>query len=253
MLKAIENLEHCRVVAADGQVGTVRDVYFDDDRWVVRYLVVETGSWLSARRVLISPYAVRFIDWQTRAVVVNLNREQVKNSPGMDTDKPVSRQQEEEFHRYYGYPQYWPYATHRAWGPLPFVEPPNPRDLEVVEDAAPVDHERAAADVHLRSSREVLRYHIQATDAFRGSVADLLFDEETWAIRYLVADIRSWFPGKQVLVERELIREVNWGEQSVSLALTSRELEMSPHYDRHHPPFREAGRDLQECKPRRTS
>ena len=136
MLQAIKKLDHCRVIATDGQVGTVRDVYFDDERWVVRYLVVETGSWLSARRVLISPYAVRFIDWQTRAVVVNLTRDQVQKSPHIDTDKPVSRQQEDEFNRHYGYPQYWPYSTYWAWGEVPLLVPPNQQDLDVAEMAS---------------------------------------------------------------------------------------------------------------------
>jgi uncharacterized protein YrrD len=252
-LQAIKKLDHCRVVATDGQVGTVRDVYFDDERWVVRYLVVETGSWLNARRVLISPYAVRFIDWQTRAVVVNLTRDQVKESPHIDTDRPVSRQQEDEFNRHYGYPQYWPYSTYWAWGEVPLLVPPNQQDLEVAEMASPVHQDGTRGDAHLRSRQVVVGYHIQATDAFLGHVADFLFDDETWAIRYLVADTRSWFPGKQVLVAQDLIREVNWAAQSVGIALTRRELEMSPEYDRHHPPSRDDGKALRENESRRTS
>jgi sporulation protein YlmC with PRC-barrel domain len=228
MLKAIENLYHCRIIASDGQVGTVRDVYFDDERWVVRYLVVETGSWLHARRVLISPYAVRFIDWQTRAIVVNLTRDQVRHSPGIDTDKPVSRQQEDEFHRYYGYPQYWPYATLWAWGEIPIILPPT--------SELPIHQDGAGADVHLRSSKVVIGYRIHATDAFHGRVADFLIDEETWAIRYLIADTRLWLPGKHVLVARESIGEVSWAEQTVGVALTRREFEKLPAYDRRHPP-----------------
>jgi uncharacterized protein YrrD len=238
MLQAIKKLDRARIVATDGQVGTVRDVYFDDERWVVRYLVVETGSWLNARRVLISPYAVRFIDWQTRAVVVNLTRDQVKNSPHIDTDKPVSRQQEDEFNRHYGYPQYWPYSTYWAWGEVPLLAPPIQLDQELFEIASPIHQDGSRSDGHLRSSQVVIGYHIQATDAFLGHVADFLFDEETWAIRYLVADTRSWFPGKQVLVAQDSVREVNWGAQSVGIALTRRELETSPEYDRHQMPSR---------------
>jgi uncharacterized protein YrrD len=253
MLQAIKKLDHCRVIATDGQVGTVRDVYFDDERWVVRYLVVEAGSWLNARRVLISPYAVRFIDWQTRAVVVNLTRDQVKGSPHIDTDKPVSRQQEDEFNRHYGYPQYWPYSTYWAWGAVPLLVPPNQEDLEVAELASPVQQDGGRADVHLRSSQVVIGYHTQATDAFLGHVADFLFDEETWAIRYLVADTGSWFPGKQVLVAQDAIREVNWGGQSVGIALTRHELEMSPKYDRQYPPPTDDGKPVRENEARRTS
>ncbi len=253
MLQAIKKLDHCRVIATDGQVGTVRDVYFDDERWVVRYLVVETGSWLRARRVLISPYAVRFIDWQTRAVVVNLTRDQVKESPDIDTDKPVSRQQEDEFNRHYGYPQYWPYSTYWAWGEVPLLLPPNQQDLDVAQMASPTHRDGARADAHLRSSQVVRGYHIQATDALFGHVAEFLFDEETWAIRYLVAATRSWFPGKLVLVAQASIREVNWAGQSVDVALTRHELEKSPEYDRQYSPSSDAETTGREIELRRTS
>jgi uncharacterized protein YrrD len=242
MLKAIDDLYRCRLIATDGQVGTVRDVYYDDERWVVRYLVVETGSWLDARQVLISPYAVRFIDWETRAVVVNLTRDQVRHSPGIDTDKPVSRQQEEEFHRYYGYPQYWPYSTLWAWGEMPLMVPPNPQNAEAAERKSPIHRDRAGADVHLRSSRVIAGYRIQATDAFLGQVADFLFDEGTWAIRYLVADTRAWLPGRHVLVSQEFIREVSWAEETVSLSLTRQEIEKRPDYNRQHPPSGDDGK-----------
>jgi uncharacterized protein YrrD len=251
MLQAIKKLDHCRVIATDGLVGTVRDVYFDDERWVVRYLVVETGNWLNAKRVLISPYAVRFVDWQTRAVVVNLTRDQVKHSPDIDTDKPVSRQQEEEFHRYYGYPQYWPYSTYWAWGEMPLLVPPDQQGQEAAETAAPIQQDGTRADAHLRSSQVVTGYHIQATDAFLGHVADFLFDEKTWAIRYLVADTRRWLPGKQVLVAQDSIREVNWGAQSVGVALTRQELELSPEYDRQQLPSRDDEKGIQEDEVRR--
>ncbi|MGQ0834170.1 MAG: PRC-barrel domain-containing protein [Gammaproteobacteria bacterium] len=115
-LQSFGNLRRCRIMAANGEVGGVRDIYFDDEQWVVRYLVVDTGGWLSGRSVLISPYAVRFINWDRHTIVISLSRDQVKHSPGIDTDKPVSRQQEAEYHRYYGYPPYWPCASYWALG-----------------------------------------------------------------------------------------------------------------------------------------
>jgi uncharacterized protein YrrD len=239
MLHTIKTLDRGRVVATDGEVGGVRDVYFDDEKWVVRYLVVDTGGWLSGRSVLISPYAVRFIDWGTRAVVVNLTRDQVKHSPGIDTDKPVSRQQEEEYHRYYGYPQYWPYATYWAWGAVPLAVPPDPQIQEAAENARRAKADRTGADAHLRSTEAVLGYVIQTSDGAMGHVADFLFDEETWAVRYLIADTRNWLPGKHVLMAPQWIREVSWAERSFSVDLTRREVEGCPEYDPAHPPSRD--------------
>jgi sporulation protein YlmC with PRC-barrel domain len=119
VLQTIRKVEGCQIVATDGEIGRIDDIYFDDDQWVVRYLIVTTGDWLDERKVLISPYAVKVTDWTARATIVNLTREQVARSPGIDTDKPVSRQHESEYHNYYGFQEYWPYATYWAWGAMP--------------------------------------------------------------------------------------------------------------------------------------
>jgi hypothetical protein len=118
MLQSMKKLGRCRVIATDGEVGGVEETYFDDEHWVVRYLVVVTGGRLNGCSVL-SPYAVKLIDWDTRAIAVNLTRTQVKHSPSIDTDQPVSRQQEAAYHRYYGYPQYWTHETYWALGAIP--------------------------------------------------------------------------------------------------------------------------------------
>ncbi|MGH8285741.1 MAG: PRC-barrel domain-containing protein [Steroidobacteraceae bacterium] len=244
MLESIKKLNGCRILATDGEVGEVQEIYFDDEQWVVRYLVVDTGGWLSGRSVLISPYAVKFIDWEARAIAVSLTRDQVKHSPGIDTDKPVSRQLEAEFHRYYGYPQYWPYATYWAWGAMPMVAPSDPQIRAAAEERRRADADRAGSDAHLRSSKAVLGYHIRASDYSMGHVEDFLFDEETWAIRYLIADTRNWLPGKHVLVSPQWIGEVNWGERTLSVGLTRREIEQSPEYDPGHLPSRDYEKSL---------
>jgi hypothetical protein len=243
-LNSIKKLEGYRILAGNAEVGTVAEAYFDDVQWVVRYLVVDTGGWLSGRTVLISPYAVKFIEQQSHAIAVNLTREQVEHSPGIDTQKPVSRQYEAEYYRYYGYPQYWPYATYWAWGAVPILAPPNPHVREDAEARRRGEADHAGDNAHLRSSKAVLGYHIQASDDLIGHVADFLFDEETWAIRYLVVGTHNWFPGKQVLLSPQWIRAVNWGERTVSVALTRQQVEQSPEYDPNHPPSREYERTL---------
>ena len=49
-----------------GLIGEVDDLYFDDEDWAIRYLVVDTGGWLSGRKVLISPVAIGHPDWMAR-------------------------------------------------------------------------------------------------------------------------------------------------------------------------------------------
>ena len=239
MLNSIKRLHGYRILAGNGEVGTVAEAYFDDAKWVVRYLVVDTGGWLSGRSVLISPYAVKFIEPESRAIAVSLTREEVERSPGIDTHKPISRQYEEEYHRYYGYPQYWPYTTYWAWGAVPVLAPPNPQIREHTEAGRLAEADRAGDNAHLRSSEAVLGYHIQASDDLIGHVADFLFDEETWVIRYLVVGTHNWLPGRQVLVSPEWIRAVNWGERTLSVALTREQVEQSPEYDPKSPPSRD--------------
>jgi len=252
MLHTVKELDGCRILATDGAIGKVKEVYFDDEQWVVRYLVVDPRGWLSGRSVLISPYAVKFIAWDSDAIAVNLTRDQVQRSPDIDTDKPVSRQREAEYHRYYGYPQYWPYSAYWAWGAIPLVIPPDPQIQAEAEAHRRADADQAGADAHLRSSKAVTGYRIAASDDFIGHVADFLFDEETWAIRYLLVDTHNWLPGRQVLVAPQWAQAVNWGERTVSVSLTREEIERSPEYDRHRLPSQDYERALHEHYSRRT-
>jgi hypothetical protein len=107
MLRNTNDLEGYVIGATDGPIGHVKDLYFDDRAWVVRYLVVDTGPWLSSRKVLISPIAIGRPNWAERLLLVSITKEQVKNSPDIDTKKPISRQHEVQYSGYYGYPYYW--------------------------------------------------------------------------------------------------------------------------------------------------
>jgi hypothetical protein len=236
MLHSLAGLRRFRVHAADGDIGEVSDAYFDDDRWVVRYLAVNTGNWLSGRGVLVSPYSISRIDEAGLAIVTTLTRKQIEESPSIDTQKPISRREEASYLGYYGYPLYWPYTTLWAWGAMPVVVPPDPR---LLDDAFKAEGEQAhGEDSHLRSCREVTGYHIQGSDDAVGHAEDFLFEDGTWAIRYLAVDTRNWLPGKHVLVSTQWIREVSWAERLVVARLTRSEIEASPEYDPKHPPSR---------------
>jgi hypothetical protein len=107
MLQSIKQLYGNKLGATDGDIGHLKDFYFDDQNWVVRYAVAETGNWLTGRQVLLSPHAFRIVHPVEKVMPVNLTRKQIEGSPAIETHKPVSRQYEEEYHRYYGWPFYW--------------------------------------------------------------------------------------------------------------------------------------------------
>jgi len=244
MLHSLTALRKFHVHATDGDVGEVTDGYFDDERWVVRYLAVNTGSWLNGREVLISPYSIERVDDAGSAIVIQLTRKQVEGSPSIDTAKPISRRQEESYLSYFGYPVYWPYTTLWAWGATPVVIPPGeaeggrPPSAAGYGIGAKNDAAASSADAHLHSGREVTGYHIQGSDDAVGHVEDFLFEDHSWAIRYLAADTRNWLPGKHVLISPQWIREVSWPERLVVVELKREEIEASPQYDPKHLPSR---------------
>ncbi|MEO6280293.1 PRC-barrel domain-containing protein [Roseateles sp.] len=240
MLRNLKDLENYKISATDGEIGHVKDFYFEDDAWAVRYFVVDTGTWLSSRQVLISPISVRHPDWLARTLPVSISKEQVKNSPGFDSDKPVSRQNEEEVMGYYGYPAYWDGGGLWGEGLYPYAMAPGfggygvdrvQRELEL---EAYLRDERARHrndDPHLRSCNAVSGYHIHATDGDIGHVSGFLVDDETWAIRYLVVDTSNWWVGHKVLIAPPWIKGVHWKDRTVAVDLSRESVKSAPRYD----------------------
>jgi hypothetical protein len=214
--------------ATDGDIGKVDEFYFDDESFTVRHLVVDTGGWLSGRKVFISPMALRDIDWNAKRINAALTKAQVEESPAIDTDRPVSRQHEIAYYSHYGYPYYWegPYL----WGAYPYPAPP--LELETsLEQERHWDWAGESGDPHLRSSAAVIGYYIAATDGDIGHVEDFLVDDATWAIRYMVVDTSNWWSGKTVLVSPEWITRVDWNESKVQVGLTREQIKNSPAFD----------------------
>ena len=236
MLRRFGDLRSYTIGATDGDIGTVDDVYLDDLSWTVRYVVADTGGWLSGRKVLLSPASLRGIDGPGGRVLSNLTRRQVEASPSIDTQKPVSRQHEAELLSYYGYSPYW--AGPYRWGPLAYpyagegLLPPMadvPRESSVAEDLAAREHQ--SRDEHLHSAREVTGYGIRATDGELGHVEDLLIDEQDWAIRYLIVDPRSWWPGPHVLIGVDWIRGVSWNDSTVDVEVSRDAVRGAPRFE----------------------
>lgn len=241
MLHKMKQLKGFYLRASDGDMGTVDDVYFDDAKWTVRHLVVDTGGLLSGRQVLIPPQAIREIDWNDSTIRVNLTMQQIEDSPGIDNHKPVSRQHEQQVFDYYGFPYYWgsPFAWGAAGmpGAAGIVTPVGlPVNAVTEESSLGGESERAAdeaahADPHLRSGREVMGYTIYARDGDLGHVDDFLFDEQDWSLQMIEIDTRNWLPGKHVAVPVERIREVSWDGQRVEMDMTKEEISHSAEAD----------------------
>ena len=236
MLRSMKELNGFAIGATDGDIGKVKGCLFDDVSYTVRYVVVDTGSWLSERKVLLSPMAFRAMDWDHKRITAALTKSQVEKSPDIDTDKPVSRQHETAFLGYYGYSPYW--SGNYLWGLYPYPYPGTGPALS----AAELERERHwdwadshRGDSHLRSSLAVTGYHIHATDGDIGHVSDFLVDDYSWKVRYMIVDTTNWWPGKKVLVAPDWIEQVKWSESRVHVNLEREQLRTSPEYDPANP------------------
>ncbi len=239
MLFNLKDFQGDAIRATDGDIGTVKDFYFDDEHWAVRYLVVETGSWLDSRKVLVSPVALGMPNRADKVIPASITMEQVRQSPDIDTDKPVSRQHESDYLAYYGYPAYWGGTS--LWGGEAFpglmsgigyvaVPPPlDPQTEAALAEAAERRHRHD--DPHLRSCRQVEGYHLRATDGEIGHVAGYLVDPQTWAIRYLVVETGTWLTGHPVLISPQSISAVNWEDRAVAVRLTRQSVRDAPAFN----------------------
>jgi len=222
-----KHLKDFVVRATDGELGTVDQLYFDDESWAIRYLMVETGGWLGGRRVLISPMSVTNLDWDNKRLDVALTKKQVEHSPDIDTHQPVSRQHEATYLGYYGYPYYWggPYL----WGPA-FYPAGMASSIGTSAYATADRVRRESSDSHLRSTEAVTGYNIEAADGEIGHVDGFVVDDEAWAIRYIEVATRNWWPGKKVLVSPAWIERVSWTESKVYVRLSREAIKNGPEY-----------------------
>jgi hypothetical protein len=239
MLLKLKELNEYNVAASDAPAGELKDTYFDDVRWVVRYLIVDTRAWVRGREVLISPLAVTHLDPQRRRIDLSVTQKQVDESPSIEADRPVSRMMEAQINRYYGYPDYWAFGLNSpmwGWADVPV--------LPAQDAVAATPADSGDPGTHLRSTREVIGYHIKAHDDTFGHVEDMLVDPETWAIRYLLIDTRNWWPGPPVLVGVEWASEIDWNTHTLAVDMDAERIKACPQLDPSSPITREYEMDL---------
>ena len=235
MLRSTQELFGYKIKSLDGQIGKVDDFYFDDQTWIVRYMVADTGGWLSGRKVLILPSLLGQPDWASQNFPVSLTKHEIEKSPDIDLNKPVSRQHETHLYEYYKKVPYWLYFTPQEVGAVPPV--PSSKEIESMEKRKEEDkkEEKEEKDYHLRSIKEVIGYDIEAEDGGIGHVKDFVMEDVVKMIRYMIVDTKNWLPGRKVLISPEWIKKVSWGAKKVLLDMTRDMVEKSPEFDPSQP------------------
>jgi sporulation protein YlmC with PRC-barrel domain len=231
MLKHASEIDGYSIGATDGPIGKITDFLFDDRTWLVRWVVVDTGQFLSPQKVLLPTSALSHVNHIANQFAVRLTKGQVEDSPSIDTDVPVSRLMETSLFDYYGWTPYWSDGFYMGGygygggviapaglGLTPQIRKPDPF-LE------------AHADRRLHSVREVTGYHVHASDGQVGHVDDFLLEDEDWSVHYLVVDTQNWWPGKKVLISPRSVQSVDWSLRSVMLSIARQGIKDSPAYD----------------------
>jgi sporulation protein YlmC with PRC-barrel domain len=250
MRRAMRDLIGADVLARDGQVGSVLDVYFDDQQWVVRYLVVRPSGIDRTTPYLISPIAVdRIVEGGD--LVLDVSSDQVRTAPGIEEHQPISRQLEQEYGEHYGWGPYWTGPS--LWGhwatPIGLAGPPGavgaavpaedvasgPGADETTRREAEARDTQRQADRNLRSALETQGYHVKASDGEIGHVEDFLVEEESWRINCLVVDTSNWWFGKKVTVATDRFTAIDWAERLIGTSLSCDEVRSSSEFDEEEP------------------
>jgi hypothetical protein len=218
MLRVGSSLRGYSIEASDGRIGAVSDILFDDISWTMRWLVIDTGTWLPGRQVLLHPSAIGAVDFEMKTMAIALTRSKIKNSPNILQDEPVSRQMELGLCDYYSWNAMWDGAADRS----PGLRDPSGRAL------AGADLRMDEGDPHLRSMAAVIGYTIQATDGSTGHLEELLIEDRNWVINYLVVDTRNWWPGQHVLLAPFAVHELDSRSHTINLRITRALVKASP-------------------------
>jgi sporulation protein YlmC with PRC-barrel domain len=224
MLFVVSTLKGYAIAASDGSIGTVNDFLFDDDSWKIRWLVVDTGGWLTGRKILIHASAIGEPDPAQRELAVKLTKAEIEGSPDISEHEPVSRQMETHLYDYYGWDPAWGSSF---FGLGAMASPLSPPPLiEEAPASAPGDE-----DPHLRSISEITDYRIHATDGEIGHIENFVADHANWDIRYLAVDTKNWWPGQHVLISPYAVREIDWSDRHIELNITRAQVKASPPWD----------------------
>jgi hypothetical protein len=228
MLLLVKELQYYTIQATDGEIGHLEQLYFDDETWAIKYAVIDVGHWLSGRQVLISPTAIIEVNAIHKTIHLSLTKEQIEKSLDICTHKPVARQHPTDYSIYFGWPYYWGLTGLDATVGYPSggsvgTDSEARRSVDTTSDEE--------NDAHLRSTDVVGGYHIMALDGEIGHIENFIVDDQTWTIRYAVADTKNWWPGKKVLLATEWILWVSWAESNTYVSLARELITSAPEFD----------------------
>jgi sporulation protein YlmC with PRC-barrel domain len=217
-----DTLTRLSVNATDAHLGHVKDVLFDDQDFVVRYLALDTSQWMPlSKKVLISPISVKEINLDDVSAQLSLSEKLVKDSPPLDAHKPVCREYEEVLFKYFGYGYYW--VGPGAWGE--FAHPTELANFDP-ETKKAFEEQNKPKHNHLRSVREIIGYNVCTNGESIGHISDFVVDQDTWSITHLEVELGNWLPGgKRVRLDVNHCEKIDWPSHAAYLTVSKDMLE----------------------------
>ena len=208
------------IFAFDRVAGRVHDLFFDDRLWDIRHIVVVTGGWLTARKVLLNPSALRMIDDRSKVIRIRANRKQVRANPSVVTDPPVSLQAQLRTQKQFR----WIGLEAASPGGVPRLFPPALND----DDDLAADRRPLKVNPFLRSAREVIRYRVENPRRAIGKIEDFIFDDVTWQVDHLVVSATALSPARRLLIATGDAPEIRREKMIVRTGLTLGALRKCP-------------------------
>jgi sporulation protein YlmC with PRC-barrel domain len=191
MLRSLKQLYGKQLSATDGEIGTIKDFYFDEENWAIRYLVVNTGNWLASRKVLISPHSIPSHPASGKSIRVGLTRKKIEKGPSIGSQNPVLREYEEQHHKHYGLTPYWKANAADMIGPQ--LQP----------------------ETHLHSALSVTGYLVRVGDETIGHVSDFMVNTENWNIGQLVVKTGHRLSGMDTLISPKRVERISYDQSTV--------------------------------------
>lgn len=242
MLHKMQDLIGFRICAADGHIGRVQDLYFDDQQWTVRYLVISIGSWLAERQILLSSALIKEPDWSGNALRVLLTIKQIEKSPTIRSEQALANLDDQKDGNKHPRPASW--QQNQALSPVvnmnagllamattPIAWPAETTSAHHMyarncDKLGTFSHLPGAP--HLHSAHAMFNDTMQVIDGELGHVEDLLINETDWRIHYLLVRTHNCWPDRQVLVSPRSIKPANWPASQVVVNRTYAQIKNNP-------------------------
>ncbi|MFG6116356.1 PRC-barrel domain-containing protein [Halobacillus sp. MO56] len=236
MLYLASTLETYNIQAVDGELGKLKDLYFDDNKWAIRYLVADTRKWLPGKKVVVSPSGMETVKTEEKVIHVKNKKEDIRDNATLEEKQEFSYDKEVELSDTFGWKQYW--SGEFLWGG--YLTPLDPME-EPVRTAEPARTEKPPINDNVHGSNHKLRSIENIKGEFQhavvhgdngkiGYIKDILIDDETWRIRYFIVDTSEWSTNESVLISPDWLQSVDWVDNDFYIDLKLETIEDGPNY-----------------------